>query len=131
MDKQRKREILAEARRTVARIDRERSAWAEENERRDAFVPPLKRSPPRPMRRSEPVTQEQDWSAWDAWCKAHVDAGTAVLARVIGQEVGKIEQRLIERITALEVELAVLRNEAKGAVIDLPRLPLRERSNAA
>jgi hypothetical protein len=106
---ERARKIIDAARETVRRVDRANLEWAEENERRDAFVPPLERT--RPNQPSAPVTH--DWVA----------NGLDVLALTIGQEVGAIEARINAKIDGLERELGELRAERaveRAAVIDLP-----------
>jgi len=100
---------------------------AEIEEREQRYVP-LERQPPRSTQPQRSISvSEQDWSGWDRWCKQHVQNGLDSLAEVVGAEVAKIERGLTERITALEVELAILRSgEAKGEVYTLPNWRRKE-----
>jgi hypothetical protein len=123
---ERARKIIDAARETVRRIDSARETWAAENAARDLYQP-LVRERPQPLRSKPMTTQQQDWSAWDAWAKGHVDAGMAVLAQVIGERVGEIHRAINKELdevraelTALKVELRVLRGEVKGEVATLP-----------
>jgi hypothetical protein len=129
MDEERKREILRAARATIARIDSANLEWAQENAARDLYEPLVREKPPRstkPQPQRNNVMAEQNWDGWNNWARGHVEAGTNMVAQVIGEEVAKIERRLIERITALEVELAVLRGEVKGGVAALPNWRKRD-----
>jgi hypothetical protein len=113
------RRVIAEGRATIERVDRANLEWAQENERRDAFEPPLERTRP-----NQPAPVTHDWVA----------NGLDVLARTIGQEVGRIERALLARIDALEAEIGQLRAAAQveraAKIVDLPSF-LRRKENAA
>jgi hypothetical protein len=125
---ERARKIIDAARQTIQRVDALQGEWAAENAAaRDDLYEPLVREPPRSVQPQRTDTMpEQNWDGWNNWARGHVEAGTNMVAQVIGEEVAKIERRLIERITALEVELAVLRGEAKREVATLPNWRKRD-----
>jgi hypothetical protein len=108
-----------------------RRSWYEANK------PPLTKPTSQSQPKSTVAMNAETAAAWDAWARGHVANGTNMLAQVIGQEVGKIERRLAERITELENSLGqlraqteILRNVTTGAVVDLPSF-LRRKENAA
>jgi hypothetical protein len=126
------RKVIAEARRTISRVDDAQESWAAENARRDLHSP-IERTPPRSTQGSITMTTQPDWSDWDRWAAAHVQIGIDSLAFMVGEEVGKIEKRLAEKIERLETELCELKADRaveRAAVVDLPDFR-RKRHDAA
>jgi hypothetical protein len=128
MADERSERILREARATIARVDAAQRDWAAENAARDLYQP-LVREPPRAAQpqRNDTMPEQNNWESWDRWCRSHVQAGIDMLAKVIGEETGKIHRGINEKIAALENEigqlkaqLEIVRNAATGAPVDLP-----------
>jgi hypothetical protein len=115
---------------------RRKAELADEIEERERRYEPLVREKPRPSppQRTDTMPEQNSWDAWDRWAKAHVDAGTAVLARVIGERVGEIHRGINKELAELREELAALRIERQieraAKVVDLPSF-LRRKEHAA
>jgi hypothetical protein len=109
--------------------DAQRRAWHE------AGRPPLGPEPKSKPASTVAMNREAQ-ERWDWWAKTHVNNGLYALAYEIGAECGRIEARLLKRINTLERKLGELRAAAEVErvatnIIDLPRLPLRKKDNAA
>jgi hypothetical protein len=97
--------------------------------------PPLAFEPQPKPKPAQPAAMTPDASrTWNEWARAHTQNATDMLARIIGEECGKIENRLAKRIEAVERELGETRAaaevERRAKIVDLPRLPLRRRDAA-
>jgi hypothetical protein len=82
-------------------------------ERASRYEPLVRERPQSAQPKRSNVVSEENWDAWNAWARTHVQAGTDMLAKVIGEETGKIHQTLLERIVALEGELGALSGRAR------------------
>jgi hypothetical protein len=93
-----------------------------------AGKPPLPFEPKPEPKPAQPAAMTPDTSrAWNEWATKLIDDHGMVLARTIGEEVGRIHRGINEELnevraelTALKVELRVLRGEVKGEVALLP-----------
>jgi hypothetical protein len=102
------RDILDQARATLARLEGIESEFAADNEIRDARDAQMWRTP---TQKETPKMTTQDWSGWNTWAEEHVKRGVEELASIMGEEVGKVERGLLEQIAELREELAQLRAE--------------------
>jgi hypothetical protein len=106
--------------------DYERRSWFEANQ------PPLTKLASQP--KSSTVEMNAEAAArWNAWATKLIDDHGMVLARTIGEEVGLIHRDINRELnevraelTALKVELRVLRGEVKGEVALLPNWRKRD-----
>jgi hypothetical protein len=135
MDDDRRREIIEQARATLARLDRKRELerWQRGSdlgdEREDALVrwarlrqqsiEPPKPAPPPPKQRRNEMTETQ--------VRDYVAQRLDELVAVIGDETGKADAKLAEQIRQLRIELVELRaelhetrSERSAEVLDLP-----------
>jgi hypothetical protein len=101
--------------------------FAADNEMRDARHVEMWQLPEdktRAQAQEEPP-QMKNWSEWDAWAEAHVQQGLERAADILGDEVGRVEARLVKRIKALEERVGELTAEqtverAAAEIVDLP-----------
>jgi hypothetical protein len=136
-------EEIKKARATVARLHNVEADYAAENEIRDSrdvemwdMPEPPTRSQARPQEETPPVSQ--DWSGWDSWAEMHVQKGLERAADILGDEVGKVEAKLLKRIKRLETQVGeltaaaeVVERASKEAVVSLPNWRKRNDENAA
>jgi hypothetical protein len=128
-----RKQMIAENKRRQAELRAEIREREQINLETDELLASLKRKRLRQMHYktmdngSMIQPRPQQVQDWDRWCKTHVNNGLDELARVIGEETGKIEARLNKRISELEAEIGqlraqteILRNAAVGAPVDLP-----------
>jgi hypothetical protein len=90
---------------------------------------------------STPVTatmSPQDSEGWNSWATGLIAERTAEVAAALGDECGKIEARLLGKITALEKQItdlriadAYARGKEAGSIIDLPSTPKSWRRDVA
>jgi hypothetical protein len=119
---------------------------------RPRFDGSLDPKPPERERKLDTAPHEPDWSAWNKWCDARIEAKLAderrflldVVGEALGQALAKERKsakcELDDSIRSLKLELAdaltvinelrsVVSAERSGTPIDLPRLPVRRGLN--
>jgi hypothetical protein len=106
-----------------------------------------KPEPPKQQPKLDTSPASSDWSAWEAWLRARLDAERQCLANAIGEslaelldeERGEYQRALADEVRGLRLELAALEGTLselrrmltaeRAAVLDLPALPSARRAN--
>ena len=94
------KEIIEAARTKLRELDEIENKFAADAYKRDNTFEPLVRDMPAhtTQPKEEPEMQMNDWSGWDAWAEQHVQQGLERAASILGDEVGKVEAKLLKRI---------------------------------
>jgi hypothetical protein len=75
----------------------------------------------------DPVTQAR----WDAWLDARVRRATDMLADIMGEETGRLEQRLRAELATLQAEVSILKGRLEGNVTPITSPTKGKSSDAA
>jgi hypothetical protein len=127
---------IRKARQLLTRLEGIEKIFEADARKRDNTFEPLRYMPPTSREQTKKETQEmtQDWSGWDSWASAHVQQGLERAAGILGDEVGRVEAKLLKRIKQLEQAVGELRAEqtverTAKEVISLPNW--RKQSDSA